>query len=174
MTYKGKRDLEYEKNNKIWDSINEYETIKCKNFELCRGKIWEGIDCYLCLNCDIMYGTWKSIHGPKKTGKGYLNFKDDIECPICFETKRGVDQANCEHYLCIQCFRNIYYKDFIEEPEYPYPDLNEEDYDDEKNPGWRNEYPLLKKFYEELDKYDEEMEKANEHENLNICPLCRK
>ena len=105
------RDLEYENNNIGYDDQYTEEDgggIKCKNYELCKSvlpKWW--YDCkgkYLCINCDMMFGTWGS-----QTGKGILEINDNLECPICLEVKRGISQPRCEHTLCIDCFKKCYY-----------------------------------------------------------------
>lgn len=177
MTITCKRDLEYEKNNRGWCYTNQIEGFKCKNFEICDSILpdwwWSCKTSYICSGCDAAYGTWTS-QNTIKTGKGFLNFKDNIDCPICLETKRGVDQPNCNHYLCIQCFRNMYNKEYIESPIFPYPEIEEEYYDNPDDPKWENEYPLLKVYEEENDEYDEKINEICENENLDKCPLCRK
>lgn len=42
--------------------------------------------------------------------------------------KRSVSQPNCEHTLCINCFKRCYYGE--NEPTFPYPDIEDEYYDD--------------------------------------------
>jgi len=107
------KDTEYENNNIADDFINNEEGIKCKNYELCESvlpKWW--FECkgnYLCSSCHMLFGTWK-LHGQQyKTGKGILEISDNLECPICLENKRGISQPNCEHTLCIDCFKRCHY-----------------------------------------------------------------
>lgn len=172
------RDLEYENNNIGYDHQNTEEDgggIKCKNYELCKTVLprwW--YDCkgnYLCLNCHMMFGSWGS-----HTGKGILEISDNLECPICLEVKRGISQPNCEHTLCIDCFKRCYYGDESREgePEFPYPDIEDEYDDDQENPKWDSEYPLIKKYNEELNNWDDDKtEKYENEKNLRVCPLCR-
>ena len=109
LKMKGK-DCEYEANNVSYDEQYSEETgggIKCKNYELCHSVLpqwW--YDCmgrYTCTHCDMMFGTWGT-----QTGKGVLQFKDSVECPICYDTKRGVSQARCDHFVCVDCFTTVH------------------------------------------------------------------
>lgn len=106
------KDTEYENNNIAYDwqyTEEEGGGIKCKNYELCEAvlpKWW--FECkgnYLCTNCHMMFGTWGKSH----TGKGILKISNDFECPICLENKRGISQPNCDHTLCIDCFKQCHY-----------------------------------------------------------------
>ena len=109
------KDTEYENNNIAYDLQHAEEGIKCKNYELCESVLprwW--FECkgnYLCTNCHMLFGTWKwQGQGQEyKTGKGILEISDNLECPICLENKRGISQPNCEHTLCIDCFKRCYY-----------------------------------------------------------------
>jgi len=100
------RDLEYENSNIIYDEINESNGIKCKNYEVCEGILapwW--FDCknnYICTHCDMIMGKWIN-------GNELLQFTNDIECPVCLNIKRCVSQPKCEHNICIECFKLIYY-----------------------------------------------------------------
>tara|TARA_B100002051_G_C16114442_1_gene336851 strand:+ start:209 stop:451 length:243 start_codon:yes stop_codon:yes gene_type:complete len=57
----------------------------------------------------MLFGTWKWQGQEYKTGKGILEISDNLECPICLEIKRGISLPNCEHTLCIDCFKRCYY-----------------------------------------------------------------
>ena len=164
------RDYDYENINVIYNPENCQDEIKCKNYELCNTtlpKWWfECKECYLCTNCDMMFGT---------RGKGILEF-NDIECSICFENKRGVSQPNCDHYTCIDCFKRCYYlyNDDDGKPEFPYPEIEEEYYNDQENIKWK-EYPLIDVYNEECDIWDDaKCERYEREEYLRCCPLCRK
>jgi len=83
------RDFDYENNNIAYDCQYTKEDgggIKCKNYEVCQAvlpKWW--FECkgnYLCTNCHMMFGTWRS-GDYTQTGKGILNTFDNIECPVC-------------------------------------------------------------------------------------------
>ena len=166
-----KRDLEYENNNIGFDPQYPKEDgggIRCKNYELCEAvlpKWW--FECkgnYLCMNCDIMRF-------------GILDVSDNVECPVCLEVKRSISQPNCEHTLCIDCFKRCYYGDESREgePPFPYPDIEDEYYDDQENPKWENDYPLIKIYNEEWNKWDDKRDQKRANEKyLAKCPLCRK
>lgn len=162
------RDYDYEKNNiafNIQYPKEEGGGIKCKNYELCKEilpKWW--FDCkgsYLCTNCHMLFGT----------GKGELDIKNNIECPICLEEKTGVSQPNCDHFLCIHCFRRCYYGEEENYPDFPYNDnILEEWAENPENSKWEKDYPLIKKciiLCEEILRYENEA-------YLRCCPLCRK
>jgi hypothetical protein len=151
--------------------------IKCKNYAFCETGLPEWwFDCkrkYICTNCDMLYGTWGTTH----KGKGELVLNKNIECPICFENNLGVTLPNCEHAICIDCFKRCHnYGDKFEEPEFPYPDIDDEYYADEDNLKWNNDdYPLLKGFKDEYNKWEHEYEEGSKNENyLKYCPICRK
>lgn len=180
-----KKDTEYENNNIGFDiqySEEDGGGIKCKNYELCEEilpKWW--FECkgnYLCTNCDMMFGTWSNekanVH---KTGKGVLDISDNTECPICLEKKRSISQPNCLHTLCIDCFKRCYYggDDSENEPKFPYPDIEDDYYKDQLNPKWDTNYPLIKIYNEQWNKWDDKKnEKYDAESNLRICPICRK
>jgi hypothetical protein len=175
------RDLNYENNNIAYDWQYTEDTgggIKCKNYIICEcvlPKWW--FDCkgsYLCTNCHMMFGTWKSGND-QHYGKGILEVNSNLECPICLEVKECISQPRCNHWLCISCFKRCYYGDDNGEPIFPYPDIEDEYYDDSENIKWVNHYPLIKIYNEELDKFEhEQAEKYNNEENLRICVICRK
>tara|TARA_X000000368_G_C22680692_1_gene558117 strand:- start:69 stop:584 length:516 start_codon:yes stop_codon:yes gene_type:complete len=164
------RDLEYENNNIGFDRqypIKDGGGIKCKNYELCESvlpKWW--FECqgnYLCIDCDMR------VHK-------VLNRSNNEECVICLEVKRCTDQPNCEHKICIQCFKRCYYgdDDTENEPEFPYPDIEDEYEDDVENQKWENDYPLIKIWNAEWNKWNDEREmKYDQEEYLRKCPICR-
>tara|TARA_B110001454_G_scaffold143365_1_gene133122 strand:- start:360 stop:995 length:636 start_codon:yes stop_codon:yes gene_type:complete len=172
---------DYEENNTIYtDKIPwPYGEIKCKNHEICDKLLpiwWKSCKGqWLCTNCDVMFGTWGN-----RTGKGSLNFYDNLECPICLEIKRSITHANCEHTLCIKCFKRCYYGEDIwdTQPQFPYPDI-EDEYDDDDdhsiNIKWEPYRPLINEYHERSRKWDDDrLQKLREEENLRCCPLCRK
>ena len=162
------RDIQYENSNIGFDEQYPEEEgggIKCKNYILCEAvlpKRW--FECkgnYLCTNCDVMFGK-------------VLDISDNTECPICLETKLSISQPNCSHTLCIDCFKRCHYGDRSGEPKFPYPDIEDEYYDDQENPLWNIQYPLIKKHHEEWNKWDDDTQAKLENEkNLRCCPICR-
>jgi hypothetical protein len=166
------RDFDYENNNIGYDWQYTEEDgggIKCKNYIICEEvlpKWWfDCKGCYLCTNCHMMFGTWES------------EMSNNLECPICLEIKECISQPRCNHSLCIGCFKRCYYgdKNIDREPIFPYPDIEDEYYDDIENIKWVNDYPLIKIYNEEWNKWDDENTKKYENEkNLRICSICRK
>jgi hypothetical protein len=98
------------------------------------------------------------------------------ECPICLEFKRSISHPNCEHTLCIECFKRCYYGDdnTENEPKFPYPDIEDEYYEDQDNPKWETDYTLIKIYNEEWNKWDDEKTQKYNEEYLRTCPLCRR
>ena len=149
--------------------------LKCDNYELCEAKLpdwW--FECkgnYLCCNCHCMFGTWDD-----KKGKGTLEFYNNLECPICLENTRCVSQPNCDHYACINCFKRCYYGK--EYPNFPYPEIEGEYYEDIDNNNYENnsKYDKYRHGINEYDLLVEKIEDENTTEtNINNkCPLCRK
>lgn len=160
--------------------------IKCKNYIKCKRVLptWS-VDCEECNVCsrrDMMFGPWKSGEY-KHIGKGLGEMGMYLECQVCLEIKECMPQPRCNHPLCISCFYRCYHgpHDSIDgEPIFPYPDIAEEySYDTrdytEKHITWGNDYPLIKIYEEEWNKWNDKRTEQNEKdENFRICPICRK
>ncbi len=184
FTLNMERDIEYEENNIGYDYQYPDGGIKCKNYELCECILpnwwFEYKGMYLCTNCHMTFGEWTEANGKKHTGKGILDISDNVDCPICLENKRGISQPKCDHKLCIDCFKRCYYgDDDLEakenEPQFPYPDIEDEYYDDQDNSKWKIDYPLIEKYNEDWNAWDDNKRiKYNTEDYLRICALCRK
>jgi|SRR6056300_657232 hypothetical protein len=143
----------------------------CKNFEFCGSTRWphpnsyleDGGDPDLCLNCARMF-------------RKELVFKNDVECPVCFETKRGITLPNCEHAICIECFRDCYYGPDFDEPDFPYSKDIEEEYEEygglcDTPKSFLEQYPLIYEYEEECNRrYDRQKDMTSVNSR---CPLCR-
>jgi hypothetical protein len=164
------KDLDYENNNIAYDlQYTEADGggIKCKNYIICESvlpKWWfDCKGCYLCINCLIC-------------GYKILEVSNNLECPICLEVKECVTQPKCCHTLCINCFKRCYHgdKNIDGEPTFPYPNIEDEYFDDTENTKWINDYPLIKIYNEEWNKWDDcRQEKYEQEEYLRKCPICR-
>jgi hypothetical protein len=79
---------------------------------------------------------------------------DNYECPVCMETKKALEMPNCNHKVCLDCYKTIYFG--VSEIEKPceYRDLCD------KIPEWTYE----QQFDEEG--YVIENEKQNEHDGF--------
>jgi hypothetical protein len=152
------RDMDYELNNTMYITGD----IKCKNYEFCYDTVLVAPfkSNYLCDDCNIRY--------EKK-----LEIKENVECPICLEIKRGVLQPRCSHVTCVDCFKLCYYSHEIIRPIFPYLDIKNEYDEDKKNPIW-NDYPLIKIYRAKMKKYIGERNKKKKKTFLKKCPLCRK
>jgi len=171
------RDLNYENTNIAYDCQYSEENgggIKCKNYELCEAvlpKWW--FECksnYLCTNCHMKFGTW----GNSSTGKGVLEIRNNIDCPICFECKKCISQPRCDHFVCIDCFKKCHYPDTTGEPVFPYPEIEDRYFEDTENPLSVSDYPLINLYNEEYNNWDDNRwNRYSNQQNLRRCPLCR-
>jgi len=155
---------EYDKDNNT-TCVHNCKPIICPNYILCNTEYpeWVG-DRHngLCANCNIMFGTWNGR-------KGILNIINDVECPICLETVICISQPKCDHSLCINCFKRCHYGK--EEPIFPYPEIEDDYYDNPNNEKWK-EYLNINKYESAYNIW--EREKDEEQGLLSRCPLCRK
>jgi len=139
----------------------------CKNFKICQGEKTGCGGCRLCpgdlcMNCNRMFN--KS-----------LKFIDTIECPVCYETTEGVIQVNCEHSICIECFKKCYYG-IYKETNFPYSSDIEKEYEEYESfdhipKTFLDKYPRIEEYEKECNRqYDEQekMQKCN-----GKCPICR-
>ncbi len=137
--------------------------VPCPNFEVCESHMDSQMR--TCGNC-----AFRRIVQSKKD---ILTFKVNVECPVCLECKRGVTNINCDHYVCIECFKELHkYESGDNPPPFPYDEMTEEDYDE--NPEKYENDTIInvwldccKVYYDEIDV------KYYERNNLRICPLCR-
>lgn len=174
------RDFNYERNNIGYDfqcPLEKGGGIKCKNHEICESilPLW-WFECkgnYLCTNCDMFFNT--GICDMYNYNDGILRTSDNIECPVCLENKiRGVSFVKCNHFICIDCFQRCVYGDDSNFPIFPYPDIEDQYYNDTSNPVWETNYPLIKIYNEETEMWEENKWVKYENEkNLRKCPVCR-
>ena len=179
------RDLQYEQANIGYDCQYPEGGIKCKNYELCEHILspdwWEYMATYICPSCD-MFG-WKE-----------LEFKEsDEECVVCNETENIQVKfpANCGHWFCVSCSRNILFWDETRYhlspvpfgcPPCPNECINPikgkqcycEDYD-EILERWEQENPQQYKEYNDSENLSIELSEntAGSVFGSNKCPLCR-
>ena len=137
--------------------------IKCPNFEICE----HFCDNDLCYTCDMMFGKWNG-------GKGELVFKQD-DCCICLENKRCVSYPKCNHFVCIDDFKRMFYgEERQNEPPFPYPELEDDYYGKNQfHPSYEND-PVIIKYNEDHNKWDDAYDEKYENEKfLRNCPICR-
>lgn len=157
---------------------------KCPNYEICKNKGFNEIfDCFhgFCTDCEF---------STSKYGKVLKKTEDKQECPVCLKDEdRLYFLPTCNHALCGECFRKIYYTDWGKEEDYPevpgcFPhppigDWEDDNYYDpqadfEENPNdekWIND-EAVQEWARKCDianKYEESFE----HPHNAKCPLCR-
>ncbi len=72
---------------------------KCYNYILCENVS----DNIICEDCTMLFGKWR---GRKEN----LIIKEEEKCDICHDIGLSVTRPDCEHFLCIKCFKQIYIK----------------------------------------------------------------
>lgn len=178
------RDLQYEETSIGYDWQYPEGGIKCKNYELCEAILppdWFTMKChYRCTNCDIL-------------GWNELEFKESEECVVCNEMNKQVKfPANCGHWFCVSCSRNILFWDETRYhlspvpfgcPPCPNGCINPvkgkqcycENYD-EVLEQWEQENPIQYKEYNDAEHLSIELSEttAGSIFNSKKCPLCRK
>lgn len=153
-------------------NIKKYN--KCQNYNLCNEMV--PIFISRCTKCDLCYGEWNG-------GKGTLTEYPNHECPICLETKLCFEQPKCNHPICADCFRIVYFceipDEFVEskigkEPKHPYQDILDQYetldyYHFEDNP----DYPLMDDYIKEWDNWNKLRDKLFDDSYNAKCCLCR-
>jgi hypothetical protein len=143
--------------------------IKCSNYLICKEELPRWVM--------VLAKTGGAPIGFQcKLAFGNLEFRDNTECPICFETRMGVKQVNCEHTICIKCFHRCNYtRDYIPQPQFPYSSDIEDEYDNNHTDlRWTHD-PLIKKYNDDWILYELKVEEAEKNEAcLRICSICRK
>lgn len=91
--------------------LTSYEP--CKNFIVCKNKISpnEEIKEGICNDCYHIFGEWRER--PRKCVE-IKNINDF--CPLCDEKQTIVFRMDCEHAICVDCFRKIYFGLEIKKP----------------------------------------------------------
>jgi len=158
--------------------------VSCPNYLFCGNETPNESIEKMCVDCEIIFGRWSG-------GRGKADIKDNIECPICLQTKMGITQPKCEHYVCLDCFRRCQYGDqsydIGNKPAFPYDKRIEKMYFDSlENPNleieeieelkktWESEYNLLKMYNKKYNEWeDKQFEHALNEENLMTCSVCR-
>ena len=67
----------------------------------------------------MSFGTWSENTGKLHSGKGKLEIRDNLEYPVCLEVKRWISNPNCDHTMCIDCFKRCYYDSDNNHPRCP-------------------------------------------------------
>lgn len=107
-----------------------------------------------------------------------LEIQPNKECPICLdEDIECVKYLNCSHFVCIPCYKKQVYPKKLErtgEPEFPYgSDVEDRYYDDQDNPIWSRDYPLIDQYNEEFAEWEDEWDRRANELTSYQCPICR-
>jgi hypothetical protein len=139
----------------------------------------ELVDCYFCdepyPNEWFMISSYNGImicNGCEEFGifmNKKINIVNIIDCPVCYQIKMGIELPNCNHIICIDCCKSIYfgygsdtqrpkhYKEQLDGPEFPY-NVN----DDIENDDGRQKLDEYMKWESENYNYENSLEELLE------------
>jgi hypothetical protein len=139
----------------------------------------EMVDCYFCdkpyPNVWFMISSYNGImicNGCEEFGifNDKINIVNTINCPVCYQNKIGIELPNCNHKICIDCCKSIYfgynsndtqrpkhYKEQKEPPDFPYT-VN----DDIENDDGRQKLDKYMEWESENYNYENSLEEINE------------
>ena len=72
--------------------------LKCHNYLICKNES----ENKFCFDCEMLFGKWRN-----KNNK--IKFQSSSLCSICNNKDECVSRPTCEHLLCINCFKTLYY-----------------------------------------------------------------
>ena len=72
----------------------------CKNYIVCTN-ITESAD--ICLECEMLFGRWRG-------NKGSLEIKENEICPVCLKINTCISRPNCDHFVCVECFKILFFE----------------------------------------------------------------
>jgi hypothetical protein len=141
------------------------DRTKCPNFEACGG--CKDPSLLTCSDC-----TFRCLVNKKKR---ILKFEDGHDCPVCLEENvRCVQNINCDHYICITCFKKCHHWDVPDDnqPPFPYSREIEDEYDED--PEKFRDDPIINVWQDCMATYFDEIDEKNDsRSNLRLCPVCR-
>lgn len=144
--------------------------VSCSNYHICRNELPQ-------YELDFNKGVcWVCVmnFSPKGNNSPILKFKPNIECVICFETNKiGVRNLRCNHFVCEDCFKNIYCDQLDEAKEPAFP------YEDDIIYQMYVEEPCLFQLDEQIQEWKNQMKVYSENKMIEDvykkrCPFCRK
>ena len=115
----------------------------------------------LCFSCDVTFA--------KK-----LTFLEKTDCQICpSKDTQGVKRLNCDHSLCLTCFKRAHYGDPPTQPSFPYGKDIEMDYTENRwDTKWLDD-PLIRQYEVEYEGWvDKLYENFKECDPLRECKVC--
>jgi hypothetical protein len=112
----------------------------------------------------VNYGKWKN---------GKIPTLINAYCPICMEDKISVKLRNCNHSLCIDCYKKCNMPTELKPPKFPY---DENVYYAYIHNPFHKRWSIDNLIYE----YEKKLKKWNKNRlkypenNLMLCCMCRK
>ena len=73
--------------------------FNCRNYIICDNNVDTVNE--LCFDCNMLFGSWRGC-------KNISNNKQDIGT-LCFKNDICIRRPKCEHYICKQCFKKLYF-----------------------------------------------------------------
>lgn len=129
------------------------EKKKCSNYIICYNKEEEYEFCKECINLPF-------------ENKKIILSNDNQECPICNKYMKLIKRNSCQHFMCKNCFKRIFFEKPLSKPIFPYLVINDEnkymtDNEDDEN---------IIKYKNQLD-YWVKFQNINHNKNKN-CQQC--
>lgn len=90
--------------------LTSYEP--CKNYIVCKNKLSQNEQGEICNDCYHIFGEWRERQ------RANVEIKTDCDiCPLCQEeNQKIVFRMDCDHLVCVDCFRKIYFGLEIKKP----------------------------------------------------------
>jgi hypothetical protein len=131
----------------------------CPNFLVCNSSQENSIMITggnMCFSCDVAFVK-------------PLVFLENTNCQVCsVEATTAVKRFECNHALCLTCFKKAHYGDPPPRPAFPYEKNLELEYlENEWDPKWSQD-PLIKKYHFDYSAWVEKL-----HTNFKECDPMR-
>lgn len=130
--------------------IEKKNNKQCENYSICFNQIDKNDDfCKDCLN--LPYENKKRII-------------EKAKCSSCSKINNiSIKREECQHFLCVNCFRKIFFNKTLSRPVFPYKDC------DEKNTNDDSDLNILN-YKKQLDYWN--VFQNIDHEYNKICREC--
>ena len=68
----------------------------CKNYIICQNTSENDF----CFDCEMLFGKWRNKN---------INLTNNDICTICNKNDTCISRPTCEHFLCTDCFKVLYF-----------------------------------------------------------------
>lgn len=114
---------------------------KCFNYKICFNEISNDEEYEFCKDCMTLPFENKKI----------ILLNENQECPICSKYMKLIKRNNCDHFMCNNCFKKIFFDKPLSRPVFPYLVKDENKYmtdneDDENIIKYKNQLEYWDKF----------------------------